>query len=122
MKDLNLDALSAYLRGRADIVCAVVFGSAQEGRVGDESDLDLGVYFDPRPDTETLLQFLADVAAAVEFDEIDYTDLRNADPILAFEAVSGRWVCKNDPDKTAEYVSLVCREYEDVAWRLSHAA
>ena len=40
-------------------------------------------------------------------------DLGKASPILAFEAISGRILCKNDPDRTAAAFSLISREFED---------
>jgi len=47
-------------------------------------------------------------------EKVDLVVLNQADPILAFEAISGRFLCKNDQDQTAAFFSLVCREYEDV--------
>jgi hypothetical protein len=47
-------------------------------------------------------------------ERIDLVVLNADNPILAFEAISGRFLCKNDLEKTAAFFSLVCREYEDV--------
>lgn len=122
MHKVNLEQLGRYLCSRTDVICAVVFGSAQAGMAKEDSDLDLGVYFRRKPDGETLIQFLVEAATAAEFDVIDLIDLHDAHPILAFEALSGRFICKTDPEKTAELASLVCREYEDAMFRLNRAA
>lgn len=122
MKTVPLEQLSALLRARKDIVFAVVFGSSQNGSLGEDSDVDLGIYFDPDPDTETLVDLLTEVADVLSVDDVDFCDLRRADPILGFEAISGRMLCKNDPARTAEVVSLISREYEDAIWQLQHAA
>lgn len=122
MHKADLEGLGAYLRSRRDVVCAVVFGSARDGVVREGSDLDLGVCFTRKPQCEGLLRFLTQAAEAAGFDVIDLVDLRSAEPILAFEALSGRFICKNDPSETAAFTSLVCREYEDAMARLSEAA
>jgi predicted nucleotidyltransferase len=122
MPKANLNKLAAYLQSRSDVICSVVFGSAQNGLIKEGSDLDLGVYFTQRPQGESYIQFLVEAANAAEFDVIDLVDLKTADPILAFEALSGTFLANIDPDKTAALTSLVCREYEDVMFRLNHAA
>jgi len=51
---------------------------------------------------------------------IDITNLGNADPILAIEALSGRMIINNNRDKTAALASLASREYEDVIANLEY--
>ncbi len=113
-RQIPLEQLAAFLSARSDIVFAVVFGSAESGRVEPGSDFDLGVYFEPKPDTEALAAFLQEVSDSIGFDRVDFTDMTKADPVLAFEAISGRFLCKNDRATTAAYCSRVCREYEDL--------
>lgn len=122
MPTVNFEKLNEYFCSRTDIICAVVFGSSQDGHVKKGSDLDLGVYFTRTPKGEAYIEFLVETAEVAGFDLIDLVDLRTADPILAFEALSGRFICKVDPEKTAELTSLVCREYEDTMFRLNRAA
>ena len=122
MRTLDLDRLAAYLAERQDVAFAVVFGSARHGTARPGGDLDLGVCFRVTPDTDALLGLLADIADLLQFDAIDLVDLSRADPILGFEAISGRFLCKNDRGKTAEICSLISREYEDVMVQLRRAA
>ncbi len=122
MLHANLEQLGRYLAERGDVICAVVFGSARGGVVAEGSDLDLAVYFVRKPEGEAFIRFLVDAAEAAECDDIDFTDLAQAEPILAFEALSGRFICNTDHGKTASLTSLVCREYEDTMFRLTHAA
>lgn len=51
---------------------------------------------------------------------IDITNLGNADPILAIEALSGRMIVNNNRDRTAALASLMSREYEDVMANLKY--
>jgi len=122
LKTVPIDRLGALLDRRRDVVFAVLFGSARDGVLREGADLDIGVLFVAAPGTESVLSLMAALSDEAETDDIDFVDLSKADPILAFEAVSGRFLCKNDPDRTAAFVSLVSREYEDVMWRLQHVA
>jgi predicted nucleotidyltransferase len=117
----NLSQLGEYLDSRTDVACAVVFGSAQDGHVKPGSDLDLALLFSNKPKGESYIRFLVEVADAADFDVIDLVDQAHADPILGFEAISGRFICKNDPARTAEMSSIISREYEAVMMLLSAA-
>jgi predicted nucleotidyltransferase len=122
VRELDLSRLGDYLSQRADIVFAVAFGSARDGKVAPESDLDVGVFFRERPQSEELFSLLTHMADVLDFDRIDFTDLGRADAILGFEAIAGRFLCKNDVNETARIVSLICREYEDAMVDLNRAA
>jgi len=122
MLKANLDKLGEYLESRPDVRCAVVFGSAQDGNIKPGSDLDIGIYFSQKPKGEEYINLMVEMAEVAEFDLIDLVDLGTADPILAFEALSGNFICKSDPEKTAKLTSLVCREYEETMFRLNLAA
>lgn len=59
----------------------------------------------------------ADLQQTLQFERIDLVILNQANPILRFEAVSGRPVFCRDAARRAEFVSLTAREYEDeMAW------
>ena len=118
---VNLEHLSAYLSRDSRIAAATVFGSAQDGIVRSGSDLDLGVLFTEALDADEYLEFYTELCEEVpSVENLDVVSLNEADPILAFEAINGRFLCKNDLEKAADFVSLVCREYEDVMGNLEH--
>ena len=58
----------------------------------------------------TLLGALQDV---LQIDEIDLVILNDTNPILRFEAVSGKRLYCRDLSAMAGFVSLTAREYED---------
>jgi predicted nucleotidyltransferase len=119
--DVDLEKLADYLRRDSRVVGATVFGSARDGRVRPGSDLDLAVLFDQPLSAEEFLDFYSDLCnRAPGVERVDLISLNQADPILAFEAISGTFLCTNDVDKMAGYFSLVCREYEDVMGNLEH--
>jgi len=119
--NVNLDDLSAYFSRDSRVAAATVFGSAQDGIVRPGSDLDLGVLFTEALNSDEYLEFYTELCEEVpSVENLDLVSLNEADPILAFEAINGRFLCKNDLEKAADFVSLVSREYEDVMGNLEH--
>jgi hypothetical protein len=59
----------------------------------------------------------------VGVEAIDLVILNEANPILRFEAISGRPLFCRDLDQRAEFASLTAREYEDemAQWQKSLA-
>lgn len=119
--DVDLDKLGEYLRGDSRIVGATLFGSARDGRVRPGSDFDVAVLFKEPLSAAEFLDFYSDLCDQIPgVEKVDLIRLNQADPILAFEAISGTFLCTNDVDNMAGYFSLVCREYEDVMGNLEH--
>jgi hypothetical protein len=65
------------------------------------------------PAFEAQLDLLGQLQAALQLDAIDLIILNEANPILRFEAISGRPLFCRDADRRAEFESLTAREYED---------
>jgi predicted nucleotidyltransferase len=122
MPKIDLAELAEFLARQPDVVFAVVFGSARNGVVAETSDLDLGILFEPPPPPGRLLDLMSQMADLTGVEALDYTDMARANPILAFEAISGRFLCKNSREKTAVYCARICREYEEVMVRIGLAA
>jgi predicted nucleotidyltransferase len=95
------------------VIAAWAFGSASDGQVAPGSDVDVGVWFETRPSFEQQLALLARLQEALGIDEIDLVVLNDANPILRFEALSGRALFCRDPSRRAGFASLTAREYED---------
>lgn len=119
---VDLKHLADFFRADANVACATVFGSAADGSVLPGSDLDIAVLFRQSPAAgEATLRYYTSLCGAVpEVERIDLVNLNQANPILAFEALRGRMLCKNDPERTAAFTSLTCREYEDSIGYLAH--
>ncbi len=119
---VDFDGLSAFFRADTNVACATVFGSAADGTVDLGSDLDVAVLFrQPLAAGEATLRYYTSLCDAVpEVERVDFINLNQANPILAFEALRGRMCCKNDPEATAAFTSLTCREYEDITGYLAY--
>lgn len=114
--DISYDKkpFAEFFKNDSNVVCALVFGSSISGTVKAGSDLDIAVLFHNQLKTEEKLEYycrLCDINNNIE--RIDLVVLNTANEILAFEALKGEYFCKNDPEKTAAYFSLICRMYED---------
>jgi predicted nucleotidyltransferase len=95
------------------VIAAWAFGSAQEGQIAPGSDVDVGVWFEESPSFEQQLALLGRLQETLGVDEIDLVVLNDANPILRFEAISGRALFNRDPSRRAGFASLTAREYED---------
>jgi predicted nucleotidyltransferase len=113
MSSVDWQRLEQILAAMPKVIAAWVFGSAQSGQIREGSDLDMGVLFDSKPSFNEQLDLLGELQQAVPFAEIDLVPLNDANPILRFEAISGRAVFCRDADRRAEFASLTAREYED---------
>jgi predicted nucleotidyltransferase len=98
-----------------DIPFAYLFGSAQNGMVKPGSDIDIAVYY---KGTDPFARFAVEeqIAQAIgRHIQVDIVMLRNADPILAFEALKGKLLFVRDEcmDEYADFYTSTCRRYED---------
>jgi predicted nucleotidyltransferase len=111
---IDFEVLKTFFSSRNNIAAAFVFGSAKNAVVKPGSDIDIAILFNTMPDAEAKLDFYADLCDAVASDKpIDMVVLNSAEPILAFEAISGKRISNNNPEKTAEFSSYTSRLYED---------
>ena len=110
---VDFSIITEILDRASGVIAAWLFGSAQDGHVPVGSDIDFGILFEDEPSLQTLLDLYEQIARATEIEEIDLIVLNTANPILAFEAVSGKSVYCRDKHIRAEFVSLTAREYED---------
>ena len=113
MRSVDWQRATRVLSAHESIIAAWVFGSAQKGLVGPESDLDIGVLFREPPPFAEWARLRAALQQALQFDAIDLVALNEANAILRFEAVSGRPLFCRDAGHRAAFVSLTAREYED---------
>lgn len=106
------DRLSQVLQDESIVVAAWLFGSEPAGRAVAGSDVDIGILTSDPVDWEYLAAVRSSAEEALDGREVDVVDVRAADPILAFEAVSGQVLFNRDLAAVAEAVSLIAREYE----------
>ena len=113
MPSIDWQRVEEILVAHPQVMAAWAFGSAQRGQVNPGSDLDIGVLFEGPPALKEQLELLGDLQQALQLEEIDLVALNEANPILRFEAISGRSLFCRDAGRRAEFASLTAREYED---------
>jgi predicted nucleotidyltransferase len=113
MSSVDWPLLEQLFAAAPNVIAAWVFGSAQNGQIRPGSDLDIGVLFASNPSFDELLALTGDLQQALQFEEIDVVPLNEANPLLRFEAISGRAIFCRDAGRRAEFASLTAREYED---------
>ncbi len=120
MRSVDWQRATRVLAAYESVIAAWAFGSAQKGMLGPESDLDIGVLFREMPSFAEWARLRADLQQALQFEEVDLVTLNEANPILRFEAVSGRPLFCRDAGHRAAFVSLAAREYEDEMGWIQH--
>jgi predicted nucleotidyltransferase len=113
LRTIEWEQTTQIWQGNPDVLAAWAFGSAMDGQVAPGSDVDVGVWFASRPTFECQLALLARLQEVLGVEEIDLVVLNDANPILRFEALSGRKLFCRDPGRCAAFASLTAREYED---------
>lgn len=111
---LDFAAVKEFFRDRENIASAFIFGSAQSGEVKQGSDVDVAVLFNTLPEVKEKFDFYSDLCDVLNLNKtIDLVVLNGAEPILAFEGISGTRVSNNNPQKTAAFSSYTSRLYEE---------
>jgi predicted nucleotidyltransferase len=114
MKKIDLEQTSAVWEATPAVVAAWAFGSAQDGELGEESDIDIAVLMREKPGFDEQLELLGRLQGALNVEAIVLLILTDdTNPYLRFEAISGRPLYCRDLGRRAEFVSLTSREYED---------
>src|SRR5690242_19400201 len=111
----DVQELIAYLEAQPAVLAAVVFGSAANGRLRPESDLDLALLFadDGVPDEMATLELRAALEQRAGRD-VDLVVLNRASTILAFQvAKKGRLILCRDPRAYQRYIVRLISEYAD---------
>lgn len=90
-KEHLLPLLNEFFRAEEDVELAYLFGSVAEGKAGELSDIDIGVYL---ADTVTKAQrglmrieLISGLTALLGSDRVDLLVLNDTPPVLSFEII-----------------------------------
>jgi predicted nucleotidyltransferase len=99
------------LKQHDKIAFALLFGSSKDGRlIKDNADIDIALYLSDKPSADMLAEIVGLCQDAIQYDAIDLVVLNDADPILAFEALSGSLLVCNNEEAYLRFFSLTCRQ------------
>lgn len=125
-RHVDLQRLAAVLEEIASIDFAMVFGSAAEGIVRADSDLDVAVWV--AGGNAGSGDFLVEIVGRIEEAfavSCDLTVLNTAGPVLRHEALKGRvlFVRPGRERDFGDFYAGTCAEYEDLmVWRARQLA
>lgn len=107
-----------FLRSRADIAFAYLFGSLARGESLPLSDLDIAVYLrDDRGHSATKMKILDPLVDILGTEEIDLVILNHAPLSLnARILLNKRLIADNDPYLRHQWESLTLRKYFDFSY------
>lgn len=118
MYRVDLNNLSNIFATDPNVVAAWAFGSAKDGTVGKESDIDIAVLFACKPSLDERRNLADALERRLKRAPVDLVVLNGASAVLRFEALSGRKIYSTDMESEATFQSLAAREYEYAIWLL----
>jgi predicted nucleotidyltransferase len=122
-KLIDIERLSRALASAPAIRFALLFGSARTGSVPQaDSDVDVGIYLDHKPEFEEQADLLGLIQDAVQSDKVDLVFLNlTKNAVLRREALKGRLLLCRDREAYADFFSLADRQGRDEEDRIARA-
>src|SRR5688572_13232733 len=114
-KVIDVQRLEEVMKSAATIHFSLLFGSGRNGCLPKvDSDIDVAVYLDHKPDLEERLNLLGLIQDSVKTDRVDLVFLNATDNVtLQREALKGRLLSCRDPEAYASFFSLADRRGRD---------
>ena len=110
----DVDALAEKLEQACpEVVFAFLHGSAKDGCVRPEGDVDIALFVQGKPEFELIGRVIDVVDAVAPGAQADVGILNPAEPVYRFEALKGRLLFCRDEETYLHFFSVTCREYED---------
>lgn len=96
-----------------EAIFALLHGSAKDGWVGPDSDIDIALYLEGKPELELYGNAQSAVAVVAPQAEADIGILNCAEPVYRFEALKGRLLFCRDQETYLSFFTRTCRDYEE---------
>ena len=98
-----------------NILLVFLFGSIVNGIFHEESDIDLGIYFQHIPNTTQYLEMKENYSEKLKR-EVDIVVLNTADPIIRMQALKNGLVVKKDSHTYNDFFVRTLNEYDDLKY------
>lgn len=106
--------IRAFFAPLNGIQLVFLFGSAAAGRLTPDSDVDVAVLFEEKPDALRLHALQEDLASALQR-VTDLVPLNQASPILRMQVLKhGRLLLSSDPACYSRFFTATVNEYDDL--------
>ena len=113
----SLEELAALLKeALPNIQFAYLYGSASQGTIKPQSDLDLALFYGKKLSVNEKLSTYIEVSEIIEkfipSVRVDLGCLNNCDPIYGFEVIKGKLLFQRNEEAWLNFYSVTCRLYE----------
>jgi len=103
MREFSVSLLQEALQRHDKILFSILFGSSQGGLIKDNADVDVAGYLAEKPSPDMLAEIVGLVQDTLHYDAVDLIVLNTSDPLLAFEALSGKLLSCRDDEAYASF-------------------
>lgn len=111
-KVINL--LRVFFANHPDIQLSFLFGSSVKGYFSKESDIDIAVLFDKKPDLNEIIE-LKEILESILKREVDLAILNGASPILKMQVLKyGILIFKRDDKVYNKFFVDTINQYDDL--------
>ena len=107
--------ISRLVSGNDNILLVFLFGSLVHGITHEESDIDLGIFFQQIPETTELLEMMGSFSGDLNR-EVEIVILNTADPIIRMQILKYGLIIKKDPRIYNDFFVRALNEYDDLKY------
>lgn len=119
MNKIPLKELKETLLENENVSFAYLFGSAANGEIRPDADVDIAVYFFRHPEPDDIYELTTALEEVLGEDLLDLLILNRCnDFVLRNEVLKGNLLIRKDPDRHAAFFSWTLRMYEDQMMRI----
>jgi len=119
MNRIPVENLKEALLQNKNLSFAYLFGSAANGEIRPDADVDIAVYFSKPPGSDDIYEVIKDLEDVLGEGLLDLLILNGCnDFVLRNEVIKGKLLLRREPDRHASFFSWTLRMYEDQMMRL----
>ncbi len=110
----EITEIKEFLASKEEVLLSFIFGSFIEGRLTEESDIDIAILFKNKPDFSFLIDIM-DRINQITGREADIVILNEASPIIKMQVLKKGKLLKKINDKTYnDFFLRTVKEYDDI--------
>ncbi len=109
-----ISEIRAFLEDRPEVLLAFIFGSFLEGRLTEDSDVDIAILFNERPDFDIYSEITDGISRITKL-KTDIVILNNSSPIIRMQVLKKGRVLKKVSERVYnDFFVRTVKEYDDL--------
>jgi predicted nucleotidyltransferase len=115
--DSNIkETVKSYFMNKDNVLLVFIFGSFMSGRLTSQSDIDIAVLFDKKPDFHEILKLTGLISEEINR-EVDIVVLNESSPIIRMQVLkTGELILKKDNRSYENFFVKTVKDYEDLKY------